>query len=281
MFLQSEIKDFIKNTLILTLFFTLILNLSWGYIGPMLGVETNASSANSKKFQETNINYLGSIATALSISIGQKDKILLGTPVGLAQSAITISAVIANPTEWQKRLIGANMSMIQSYANLLSTDILSLLDRSTDRANTLDDHITLLEDYGEDITERIIYIDEQIRELNNIINESTQIGTSAKANLDTSYKWLDYTGVDDAIEKYTKAKTADTRARIYLAYLKKFRSSYIALQTKNKELITALKNNREALIKRSSVVIPTSWTNILKDLHLIETEAEYQSRIKE
>ena len=99
MFLQGEIKDFIKNTFILTTLFTLILHLSWGYIGPMLGLETSASTSNIKKFQETNINYLGSIATAFSLSIGQKDKVMLGTPIALAESAISISAVLANPTE--------------------------------------------------------------------------------------------------------------------------------------------------------------------------------------
>lgn len=281
MFLQSEIKDFIKNTFILTILFTFFLHLSWGYIGPMLGLETSASTSNIKKFQETNINYLGSIATAFSISIGQKDKVLLGTPIALADSAISISAVLSNPTEGQKRLIGANMSMIQNYANLLGTDIIWLLDQSLDRANALDEHIALLRDYGEDITARILSLDEQIQELNNIIAENTALGTSAKTNLDRAYIWLDYSGVDGAIDTYTRAKNADIRARIYVTFLDRFKTSYVALQSKNKKLIDTLTNNREALIKRSHVVIGESGTDILKELKLIETEAEYQARIKQ
>ncbi len=281
MFLQSEIKDFIKNTLILTLFFTLILHLSWGYIGPILGLETSASTANSKNFQETSMKYLWNIATALSLSLGQREKTMQSVPISLSESMISISAVIANPTEWQKRLIGGNMSMIQSYANLLSTDIVSMLDRSTDRWAALDEHIKFLEDYGQDITERLLYLGEQIAELTNIVNESTAIETQAKTNLDTSFVWLDYTGVDGAIEAYTKARTADTRARIYLAYLGKFQKSYIALQIQNKKLLNVLRDNREALIKRSSVVIPSTGTDILRSLKLIETEAEYNTRISQ
>lgn len=173
------------------------------------------------------------------------------------------------------------MSMIQSYANLLSTDIVSMLDRSTDRAAALDEHIKLLEEYGQDITERLIYLDEQLSELGNIVGENTDIITKAKSNLDISYAGLDYTGIDSAIEAYTMARTADTRARIYVAYLDRFKKSYIALQTQNAKLLTALRDNREALIKRASVVIPTNGTDILKSLKLIETQAEYEARIKE
>lgn len=38
MLFRPEIKEFTKNTLILTLFFTLILHVSWGYIMPYLGI---------------------------------------------------------------------------------------------------------------------------------------------------------------------------------------------------------------------------------------------------
>lgn len=40
--ISPEIKEFTKNTLILTLFFTLVLHLSWGYVRPYLGLGANA-----------------------------------------------------------------------------------------------------------------------------------------------------------------------------------------------------------------------------------------------
>ena len=70
------------------------------------------------------------------------------------------------------------------------------------------------------------------------------------------------------------AKNIDTRARVYLIYLEGFQKSYTALQIRNLQLITALENNRDALIKRSTVVIPDSGTDIIRTLKLIQTEAE-------
>lgn len=42
MALQSEIKIFTKNTLIVALFFALALELSWDYVAPIFGLETSA-----------------------------------------------------------------------------------------------------------------------------------------------------------------------------------------------------------------------------------------------
>lgn len=70
------------------------------------------------------------------------------------------------------------------------------------------------------------------------------------------------------------AKNLDTKARVYLIYLENFRKSYTALQVRNLRLIDVLSNNRDALIKRSTVVIPNSGTDIIKTLKLIQTEAE-------
>ena len=67
--ISPEIKEFTKNTLILTLFFTVILHLSWGYIRPYLGLGANAE--NDANFIQIDRNYLGSIATAVSLNIGQ------------------------------------------------------------------------------------------------------------------------------------------------------------------------------------------------------------------
>ena len=78
MVFSNEVKDFIRNTLILTLFFTLGLHLSWGYIGPMFGMRTSAG-ANDLSFQQANMIYMGNIATAMSLSLGQKESQIKNT----------------------------------------------------------------------------------------------------------------------------------------------------------------------------------------------------------
>ena len=74
MALPSEIKIFTKNTLIVTLFFALAIELSWDYVAPMMGIVTNANS-NETRFQQAEVIYMGNTATALSLALGQRDTV--------------------------------------------------------------------------------------------------------------------------------------------------------------------------------------------------------------
>ncbi len=273
MVFTSEVKNFIKNTLILTLFFTLVLHLSWGYIGPMFWLKTSAG-ANDISFQQSGITYMGNIATAMSISIGQKESQFKNIWVSLSSNTISIAEVLSSPNAGQEKLIGANMLAVSSYSNVLSTDIITLLDGAVDRTNALNEHISLLKSYYNRTLERLTVINEQINDLQGIISQANTTTNGAKVAMQTSYEWYDYSTVDGAIDSYIVAKNEDTRARVYLVYLEKYKKSYIALQAKNQKLIDTLMNNREALIKRTTVVIPDSGSDILKTLKLIQTEAE-------
>ncbi|NRH20437.1 hypothetical protein HOO68_00115 [Candidatus Gracilibacteria bacterium] len=273
MVFTSEVKNFIKNTLILTLFFTLVLHLSWGYVGPMFGVKTNAG-ANDLAFQQADINYLGSIATAMSLQLGQKESLIKNQSVNTASNTISITEVLENPEAGQQKLIGNNMIAISSYINILSTDIPTLLDNATSRERSLNEHISLLKSYYNKTLERITIINEQIADLTGIINQSNTDTNGAKTVMESSFVGYDYSGVDGAIDTYVGAKNKDTRARVYLIYLEKFKKSYTTLQTKNLKLIDTLVNNKDALIKRSTVVIPDSGSELIKTLKLIQTEKE-------
>ncbi len=273
MVFTSEVKNFIKNTLILTLFFTLVLHLSWGYIGPMFWVKTNAG-ANDLSFQQADINYMGSIATAMSLSVGQKWTQVKNTRIDLSSNTISIAEVLWNPNSGQQKLIGSNMLAVSSYMNILATDIPGLLNNSTDRNTTINEHISLLKSYYNRTLERLTVINEQIADLSSIINQSTSTTNSAKSVMQNSYNDYDYTGVDDAIDSYLIARNKDIRARIYLIYLEKYKKSYAVLQAKNLQLIDVLSSNREALVKRTTVVIPNSGTDLIKTLKLIQSEAD-------
>ena len=120
---HPEIKEFTKNTLILTLFFTLVLHLSWGYIGPYLGLGASANSSNDANFQQANTIYIGNIATAVSLNIGQKQKQIDGTPIGITNDVISVAEALSSPNTSGKKLIASNMIYLQSYVNVLKTDI--------------------------------------------------------------------------------------------------------------------------------------------------------------
>jgi hypothetical protein len=170
------------------------------------------------------------------------------------------------------------MIAINTYLNVLKTDIVGLLDRATDRAAVLDEHISLLKSYGNKTNERLIILEEQIADLRALISKNTNDVNAAKNVMQTTYEGFDYSGVDGAIDTYTKAKQEDIRARVYLVYLEKFQKTYLLLQAQNVKILDTLTTNREALIKRSMVVIPSSGTALLKELNLIQTEAEYKAK---
>jgi hypothetical protein len=276
MALSSEIKIFTKNTLIVALFFALVLELTWDYIGPMFWVQTNAWF-NDTHFQQAEVIYMGNTATALSISLGQQRTWSWAHPIAIWSNTISISEVLKNPEQWQKALIWTHMQSIQTYVNILETNIVKTLEEAADRRLTLDEHIALLKYYGNKTNDTLIILDEQILDLKSIINNSTTETTRSKETLQTSLSSLNYTWVDAAIANYTIAKNSDTRARIYLIYLERFRDSYLKLQEKNKKILTVLTENREPLIQKTVVVVPSSGTDLLKELGIIQSQAEYKA----
>jgi hypothetical protein len=102
--MHSEIKDFTKNTLIFTLFFTLVLHLSWGYITPYL--TTRVVASNDSNFTQSNMVYMGSIATAASLSLSEQKVLTQKNNNSQDIDAyITISEALSNPRDAQNKLI--------------------------------------------------------------------------------------------------------------------------------------------------------------------------------
>jgi hypothetical protein len=273
--ISTEIKEFTKNTLIFTLFFTLVIHLGWGYIAPYMGQWVRAD--NAWNFTQADMSYMGNIATAVSLNIWQRGKPISSGPVDLANDTISISEVLSSPKDGGRRLIASNMLSMQSYLNLLKTDIVSLLDGSADRAVTLDEHIDLLKSYYIKTSERTTLLAEQSRDLKAILVGSSQTIEASKKSMEEKYKAFEYEWVDTVIDDYVKGKDDENRARVYLAYVERFQRGYGILQAQNKKILDTLINNREALIKRSVVVIPDSGSDLLKKLNLVVTEAEYKA----
>jgi hypothetical protein len=79
------------------------------------------------------------------------------------------------------------MLAVSSYTNILSTDIVHLLDNATDRATALNEHISLLKSYYNKTLERLSTTGEQIADLQGVISQSTSTTAGAKTVMQTSY----------------------------------------------------------------------------------------------
>lgn len=272
-----EIKNFIKNTIIFTLIFAVVIHFSWEYFSSLSG--SSAQAHNNANFENANISYVGNSATALSLRIGgiipQKNTNLSNNSV---DNTISIAEVLNNPVAGQEKLIASNMTAITAYANILKTDIVAMLDAAANRQASLDNHISLLKSYYLKTQERLNIIGEQKTEVQSLLTNATNAQNTAKNTLQNSYNVFEYSGVNSAINDYLDAKNLDSRMKIYAIYLDRFEKSYLALQNKNRKILDALMNNREGIIRKSMVVIPDTGTDIIKELGLIQLEADYKAK---
>lgn len=272
-----EIKNFIKNTIIFTLIFAVVIHFSWEYFSSLSG--SSAQAHNNANFENANISYVGNSATALSLRIGgiipQKNTNLSNNSV---DNIISIAEVLNNPVAGQEKLIASNMTAITAYANILKTDIVAMLDTAANRQASLDNHISLLKSYYLKTQERLNIIGEQKTEVQSLLSNATNAQNTAKNTLQNSYNVFEYSGVNSAINDYLDAKNLDSRMKIYAIYLDRFEKSYLALQNKNRKILDALMNNREGIIRKSMVVIPDTGTDIIKELGLIQSEADYKAK---
>jgi hypothetical protein len=127
-------------------------------------------------------------------------------------------------------------------------------------------------------TTTITTLTSQWRDLQTVLVSSDQDLTKLKQDLTNAYKNLDYEKTETTLDTYLSAKDKNTYAYTYLVFIKKFLDSYTTLNNYNKVLLDTVINNKEALVKKATIVLPDSGTDLLKKLDLIKTEAEYKSK---
>ncbi len=241
-------------------------------------IPTPGNAGNEYSFQEKESIYLGTTAVAISMNIGMREKWRENAPVNLYEDSITISEALSDSKKGNRSLLANNIAFVREYANVLRTDIVGLLDQSNDRAVTIDEEIELLKSYFDDGASRLEMLNIQIQELKSTLSEAKQLTVKNKWDIITAYKALDYDTIENTIDTYVTEQQKWLYSSTYLSFLTSFQKSILALQTKNAKILDTITNNREALIKRTIVVLPDSWTEVLKELQLIQTEEEYKSK---
>lgn len=275
MVFHSEIKQFIKNTLILMVVFALVIHFSWGYIVSFLGF--SAKAYNDNYFQQANVPYIGNVATALSLNLGGA-RDYQSTDRQFSMQIVSIAEVMGDPETGQQKLIESNMQSIRVYAGILKQDITQILGASSSRSKALENHISLLKNYFTKGQEALALIQSQKQDLKQILDDTETRGQEAKNTLQTAYNTLKYNGVEDAINSYLQIKNINTRAKIYMIYLDRFEKSYTTLQNKNQILQNVLEQNKKPITEEIQVVIPSVWAEIVRELGLIEAESDRQAK---
>ena len=93
-----------------------------------------------------------------------------------------------------------------------------------------------------------------------------------------AYTTLHAKNLETSVTKYFQTQEQTMYARTYFVLLNKFIESYAILNQYNKQLIDTLINNRDALIKGATVVLPDSGSELLPGLDLLVTESQYKGQ---
>lgn len=164
------------------------------------------------------------------------------------------------------------------YLNVLRTDVPKLLDSAQDRESMLESFLDQLKYRYTTTDQYLTTLGSQARELQGVVTTSDATIESTKTALTASYKNLDYDKTEELLNNYLDEKQKNTYARTYLVFIGKFIATYQTMNAYNKVLLDTIINNKEALIKSSTVVLPDSGTNLMKQLNLVKTEAEWKAR---
>ncbi|MDD5197834.1 MAG: hypothetical protein PHN60_03160 [Candidatus Gracilibacteria bacterium] len=278
MALQTEIKDFTKKVLLLGIILSFLINLIFTYVSSLGSGSSAYASGNDGKFRQANIPYLGNTGVAIAMNIGLHEKEKQNTPVNLYAEVMPIGEVLADTGLGRQKLISSNMVAASEYLNVLKTDVNKLLDSANDREAMLESFLDQLKYRYTSTNSYLSTLSAQVTELQGTVTASNGSIETTKTALTAAYKNLDYDRTEELLTAYLAEKQKNTYAATYLVFLGKFISTYQILNAYNKTLLDTLINNKEALIKNVTVIMPDSGTSLMKQLNLVKTEAEWKAR---
>ncbi|MDD5376862.1 MAG: hypothetical protein PHH16_01970 [Candidatus Gracilibacteria bacterium] len=278
MALQTEIKDFTKKVLLLGIVLSFLVNLVFTYISSLSGGNSTYAAGNDGKFRRASIPYLGNTGIAIAMNIGLHEKEKQDTPVNLYGEVMPVGEMLADVGVGQKKLISSNMVASSEYLNILKTDVNKLLDSANDREAMLESFLDQLKYRYTSTNSYLSTLSGQVKELQGTVATSNQSIETIKTAMTAAYKNLDYDKTEELLTRYLAEKQKNTYATTYLVFLGKFISTYQTMNAYNKVLLDTLINNKEALVKNVTVVLPDSGTTLMKQLNLVKTEAEWKAR---
>lgn len=276
MALRREIKDFTKKVVLLGFFLSVCLNLVITYFSG-LDDTVQAEASNDVQYKRVGSAYLGAAGVAVSMNIGTKEKDRREIPLNLYDEVMPIGTALADKGTGEKRVLASHMVAANAYINILRTDVNKLLDSATDREATLESFVDQLKYRYKSTDEYLANLRLQGQDLSASATASEQKIAQIKTDLTNAYRTFDYDKTEDLVNRYIEEKQRETTVKTYLVFINRFIDTYTTLNAYNKLLLDTLINNREALIKDVTVVLPDSGTKLMNKLNLVKTESEFKS----
>ena len=235
---------------------------------------------NKKNFKSAGNETIGNIAVAISTNVWIRFKQKEEIPISIYKDVMDISYIVSNKQIAKDKLISQNMILLNEYLNVLKTDVKSMLNQSYDRSETLDAYIAQLEYRYKKTLEVSKILNMQKDELEKTLNKASNNIENIKVKISNDFKIFDSTATIENIDNYLVEREEYTYARTYIIFINKFLSYYNILNWYNKKLLDTLINNKEIIVKNTQIIIPDTWTDILRKMDLIYTEEDWKEKTK-
>jgi DNA repair exonuclease SbcCD ATPase subunit len=169
-----------------------------------------------------------------------------------------VSYILSNKKIARDTIITNNMININEYINILKTDINTLLNKSIDREAMIESFLDQIKYRYTDTLSQINILTKQKSELQKALDTSNTNIEKLKQDLTKAYQTLNYDKTQESLDAYLIEKEKNIFANTYLVFVNKFILSYTTLNNFNKIFLDTIINNKDALIKNVTVVLPDS-----------------------
>lgn len=275
------IKSFKKIT-ILTLIFLIIFNLWTQAINAWWIFWWDKTKDNSENFTSIDNYWLSEIWVALSINIWTKfyEWNTSSNDNSLYNELISISTIGSDTSKTQNVLITKNLLAIRDYINILKIDLKSYLSSWDSRQDAFDSLINQFK-----IRYKVWYanaknLSMQIQNMETYLDALNESVTNVKSNMSTNFKWYNPNWLNKNIDDYLEIKKKIQLIYTYDLFCNRFLAYYSFLNAYNKQILTTLKLNENAIVKNTYVVVPSSWSDVLNKLNLIYDEDSIPDELK-
>lgn len=275
--MSKQFKKFLIKILLLSTFMVLAFNI-WDSIINADTVTNIIKNDNNSNFKKINNSSLWKTWVAISTNIWIRFKQRQITPATIYKEVFSITEIIWNQTIANNELVWINMQYISEYKNILKTDVKQLVNNSLDKSKILNAFIEQLEYRYITWLENMKKLVEQKTIFETSMNEANTKIETLKQKIDLDFKNNNSKESLANIDTYLEYKKEYYYARTYIVYINHFLNEYNFLSQYNKQLLDTLINNKDAIIKNSYIVIPDTWSEMLKKFDWMYEEADFKSQ---
>ncbi len=236
---------------------------------------SNTGNNNKYKFKQSDAQILANVWVALATNIWTKFK--QRSVNNLYGSVSGVSQVVAVREFSDATNAGKHMQSISEYYNIMKTDVSGMLKSSNNKRETLDAFIDQLSHRYKLATKNKQELQKKRTQLQAQMKKSVEKINKIKARINVDFKAFDAKLTNRDIDWYLRAKWEYNYARTHLIFINQYIKQYEYLNNYNKSVMDALINNKDIISKNSYVVIPDTWTKVLKKMNLIISEKDFKA----